>query len=71
MYVNGMGVPKDEVEALAWYNISVESGDETALKSRGILEQRIGRDATLLAQQRSREIFKEIDANKPKAAASK
>ena len=66
MYGNGDGVPKDDIEALAWFNISAASGDETSVNNRGMLERRIGRDATLLAQQRSKEILKEIKETEAK-----
>jgi TPR repeat protein len=64
MYANGEGVPKDEIEGLAWCYISAAAGDEPAIKNREIIEGRLGREAMLLAQQRSKEIFKKIEALK-------
>ena len=64
MYANGEGVPKDEIEGLAWFNIVAASGDENGVKRRKILEQRVGREMTLAAQQRSKEILKQIEAAK-------
>ena len=64
MYENGDGVPKDEIEALAWNNIAAASGSDTAVKNRDALELRLGREMTLAAQQRSKEILKEIEAAK-------
>ena len=71
LYANGDGVPKDETEALAWYYIAAASGNDHAVMKRDTLERRLGQAMALLAQQRSREILKEIEANKAKAAASK
>ena len=64
MYGTGDGVPKDEIEGLAWSNIAAASGDEAAIKNRDILERRIGTEATLAAQQRSKQILREIEAAK-------
>ena len=63
MFNNGVGVLKDESEALAWFGVSAISGHEKAIENRGILEHRLGPQATLLAQQRSKEILKQIEAN--------
>jgi len=64
MYVTGNGVPKDEVEGLAWINIAAASGTAPFIKKRDELEIQIGREMTLVAQQRSREIMNEITASK-------
>jgi TPR repeat protein len=69
-YSNGHGVPKDEIEALAWLNISVLSGNIHIEKMQKNLERLLGRQATLLAQRRSTEIFKEIEAAKAKREAA-
>ena len=72
MHEQGSGVPKDEVEALAWYNIASASGSEswhtTGREARTLLEKRLGPQVSLLAQQRSKEILKEIQAAKAKGA---
>lgn len=71
IYLEGVGVIKDEIEALAWYNLGAAGGSEVAVKNRDALERRLGRDATLVAQQRSKAIAKEIEAsNAPQAAHS-
>jgi TPR repeat protein len=57
MYAHGIGVPKDEIEGLAWFSISAASGDETSIKDRDKMEARLGPDATLLAQQRSKALL--------------
>jgi TPR repeat protein len=64
MYAIGEGVLKDEIEALAWFNLSAASGDRTAVYIRANLEHRLGQQATLVAQQRSKDIFKRIEVNK-------
>ena len=69
-YAKGEGVLKDEIEALAWFNVSSISGLEMAVKNRDILEQRLGQQAALLAQQRSKEILKQVEANTERAGAS-
>ena len=63
-YGNGRGVPKDEIEGLAWFNIAAASGDAGAVKNRGIMEARVGRQLTLAAQQRSKQILKELEVAK-------
>ena len=57
-------MPKDEIEALAWYNIAAAAGGDIDVKERDALELRLGREATLAAQQRSKEILKEIEEAK-------
>jgi S1-C subfamily serine protease len=68
MYASGSGVPKDEIEALAWFNISAAAGDKTTIKNRSECERNLGRELTLIAQQRSKEILKEIALRKQMAA---
>ena len=60
LYANGNGVPRDEIEGLAWFNIAAASGYEISIQNRNSMEIRLGRDATLAAQQRSREILEGI-----------
>jgi TPR repeat protein len=67
----GEGVPKDEIEALAWFNIVAAAGREDAIYNRGKMETQVGRAGTLTAQQRSREILKEIEAVKAARASTK
>ena len=62
MYADGIGVPKDEIEGLAWFNIAAASGNESAVVGRDALERSLGRELTLVAQQRSKEIQKEVAA---------
>ena len=70
VYENGDGVPKDETEALAWYEIAAASGIDTIVKDRDALELRLGRETTLLAQQRGKEILKKIETAKTRSAGS-
>ena len=67
MYGRGEGVLKDEIEALAWFSIGAISGDKDSVKNRDILERRLGQQAGLVAQQRSKEFLKEIETNKARA----
>ena len=73
MYQDGEGVPKDEIEALAWFNLAAADGSVRilALKCRENAEANVGREGTLAAQQRSREILKEIEAAKAAKATAK
>jgi len=64
MYASGIGVAKDEVEGLAWIYIAAASGDKIALKYQKIVEARLGRDWSLVAQQRSTVLSKAIEAKK-------
>lgn len=72
MYEKGDGVVKDQVEALAWYYISAAGRSWTyfVTKNRDALERRLGQQAALMAQQRSKEILKQIEANKAGAGGS-
>ena len=60
MYFNGTGVSKDAIEGLAWSNIAAASGIEIYVKNRNGMERVVGPQATLAAQQRSKQILKEI-----------
>ena len=64
MYANGIGVLKDEIEALGWFNIASISGGELAIENRSLLEHRLGPQAALSAQQRSKELLRQIEAKK-------
>ena len=64
MYSNGEGVAKDAIEGAAWINIAAASGEEISVMNRSLVERQLGPQATLAAQQRSKEILKEIEAAK-------
>jgi uncharacterized protein len=57
IYLNGVGVGKDEVEALAWYYAAGAAGNSIAASYQHELEQRLGRDLSILAQQRSKDLL--------------
>ena len=61
-YRDGRGVPKDEVEGLAWYYIAAASGDKDFIAAEKILETKLGAQKASLAQQRSKELLKQIEA---------
>jgi TPR repeat protein len=67
MYESGEGVPKDELEALAWYYIAAASGNVDASERRKLAEARLGQKLSLLAQQRSKEIVRTLQAAKTKS----
>lgn len=64
MYDSGEGVLKDEIEALAWYSVSAISGHERAVKNRDISERLVGKQGTVAARQRSKEILAQIEAKR-------
>lgn len=70
MYSNGEGVSKDSVEGLAWTNIAAASGEAIYVENRSMGERRLGPQATLAAQQRSKEILKEIEATQKAMSVS-
>lgn len=71
MYFNGTGVSKDAIEGLAWTNIAAAAGIELYVKNREGMERVLGTQATLSAQQRSKQILTVIEAARTaKRAAS-
>ncbi|MSU23142.1 MAG: hypothetical protein EXS32_04880 [Opitutus sp.] len=64
LHANGAGIPHDEIEALAWFNLAAAAGDSAALKYQAIAAQRVGRQGTLAAEQRTKIIHVEIEARK-------
>ena len=61
MNLMGEGVPQDYSEALAWFIVASSAGDKEAAAKRNKLEAALGVQATMLAQERSREIFRDIE----------
>ncbi len=59
-YLNGDGVPKDEIEAYAYFNLAAVQ-HESARKKLEELEEILPTTARLKGQQRSRQIQKEIE----------
>ncbi len=62
-YRDGEGVPKDEVEAYAYFNLAAVTNDEARNLLREIAEC-MPRSAQLAGQARSRRLLKEIEAKK-------
>ena len=60
MYESGRGVPKDDIEAYAWYNLAAIS-NESARTNRDALSQNLLPQAQLLAQQRTKQLLQEIE----------
>lgn len=66
-FANGQGVPKDETEAYAYWNLaSVTYGE--ARRSLENLEKKLSREEIAAGQKRTKELQKEIEA---KIAAKK
>jgi TPR repeat protein len=65
LYENGVGTPKDEIEALAWYGIGLAGNAKTGgEKHVAALEKKLGVQAVLRAQKRSKELIEEIEFRK-------
>jgi TPR repeat protein len=60
-YANGKGVPKDELAALVWFEVSAASGNASAVESRDLLERQLGPKITLEAKQHSKELLMQIE----------
>jgi TPR repeat protein len=56
----------DLIESYAWYNVSAASGNEGAVKGRAGVEAKLASVEIARAHKRSRELLKEIEANKAK-----
>jgi uncharacterized protein len=65
LYDNGDCVPKDDIEALAWGYLAQASGDSFM---SNYLENKLGPQNSLIAQQRSKELLAEIDKEKENQA---
>ena len=55
MCVNGQGVLQDNVRAYMWWNIAASSGDEMAVKNRGIVAKQMTPAQIAEAQKLARE----------------
>ena len=66
-YKSGLVIPKNSVEAYAYYNLAGTT-NETARFKRNLLEQALTEQEIIRAQQRTKELQKEIEA---KIAAKK
>ena len=63
LYTRGQGVTKDEVEAYAYWSL-VPARFQFIRDQLAALETNLAPDARLRGQQRTKELQKEIDANK-------
>ena len=54
MYANGRGVPEEDVEAYAWFNIAAAQGHENAEKNKEIAAKSMTRERRARAQQLAR-----------------
>ncbi|MBU1249289.1 MAG: SEL1-like repeat protein [Proteobacteria bacterium] len=55
MYYNGEGVPKDDVEAYKWFNLSAAQGNSDASNNRDIIFKTMTRAQIQKGQQLSKE----------------
>jgi TPR repeat protein len=69
MYEHGDGVMKDEVEALAWYNLAPTSGLADQTNHRDRLERALGPQASSAARSRAEELRQQIREMKATTAA--
>lgn len=66
LYEFGYNMPKNDVNALAWYQLAAEQGNPLAVKRRDTLKARMKPDEIEAAQKLSQE----LTAQKPQAAAT-
>jgi len=66
MYFEGKGVPRDYVEAYAWFNVQAVQGGGGRF-DRDSVDELLTPEARAQAQQRSTQLFNEIEKNKKKA----
>jgi TPR repeat protein len=71
MYLQGAGLPADEIEALAWFMVAALAGNREAATRQTAGEFRLSPAAILAAQQRSRVISEQITARKKTSGTSR
>jgi len=71
LYYDGDGVPQDFSEGLAWLIVSASAGNGGALDKLNVLEDKVGVQVTVLAQERSKEILTNIEQSKALASRGK
>jgi S1-C subfamily serine protease len=70
LYSAGVGIAKDEIEGLAWAYIGAASGPMNASTYEvGVLEQKLGHQLAVVAQQRSKELLLAIKSTQDRANA--
>ena len=66
MYLDGEGVPEDDVESYAWFSVAVANGNGIARISLGIAQAELTPEQLSAAQKRAMDLFEQINANKVK-----
>ena len=64
MHRIGIGVPRDDIEAYAWYSVSAATGPRYATKP--LAKATLTTDQLAVAQKRAAELTEQINANKAK-----
>ena len=64
MYDNGDGVPEDDIEGYARYNVAVALGNEAAKVFKEDLTARMSKEDISAAQKRSKEIWEALEGRK-------
>ena len=64
MYGNGEGVPKDNVNAYAWYNVGSANGYDGASKNRDLIAKEMTPEQIAKAQELSKVWFEEYQPKK-------
>lgn len=60
MHYNGTGMPRNPVEACAWFIISAERGNKNAAKNLDMAERSLGRDTMQKAERRAEILKKQL-----------
>jgi hypothetical protein len=60
LYEQGQGIPKDEIEALAWYNLSPTNCLDEKINHRDRLERTLGPEAATEARNRAEKLRQKI-----------
>ena len=64
MYADGSGVPKDNVQAYAWWNIAAAQNNEVAKNNLNVITKKMTPAAISEAQQLSREYWGKYGPNR-------
>ena len=56
MYAQGQGVPKDDLQAYAWFSLAAAQGNATAKKGKAIVAGTMTDEQIARAQELSREL---------------
>ena len=66
MYANGKGVPKDYVEAYAWWSVAATNGHEDAKERLPKAKAKLTPEGLAEGQKLAIELFEKLNANKAK-----